>query len=261
MGIISEIFTILENVCFGNFYFKIALMLRQGLLINSVLHNSSVWYNVTQKDIKDLSQLDQIFFSRLLKLPKTAPAEAVFLETGTLDFETNIKMSRILYFHNLVNRPQNQILYAFFMKQYSKPTQGDWICQVLDDMKEFDISCSFDYMKSMSKLSFKTIVKKRAIEFAFRKYRKSKLLHSKMHNLKYDELKIQDYFTDENLSNNEKITIMRWRILCEDFGENYKGGRQSVLCPLCMGHKDGQLESFTRCDFITHRIRFRGQYE
>ena len=82
-----------------------------------------------------------------------------------------------------------------------------------------------------------------------------------MHNLKYDELKIQDYFTDENLSNNEKITIMRWRILCEDFGENYKGGRQSVLCPLCMGHKDGQLESFTRCDFITHRIRIRGQYE
>ena len=28
-----------------------------------------------------------------------------------------------------------------------------------------------------------------------------------------------------------------------------------------MGHKDGQLESFKKCDFISHRIKIRGQYE
>ena len=87
------------------------------------------------------------------------------------------------------------------------------------------------------------------------------MLHSKMLNLKYDELKIQDYLLDEKLSINQKLSTLKWRISCEDFGENYRGGRTVVICPLCMSHRDGQRESFTQCEFILKKIEILGQYE
>ena len=39
IGIISQIFTILENTAFGSSYFEIAFLLRESLLVNSVLFN------------------------------------------------------------------------------------------------------------------------------------------------------------------------------------------------------------------------------
>ena len=57
-----------------------------------------------------------------------------------------------------------------------------------------------------------------------------------MLNLKYDELKIQDYLLDEKLSINDKLSTLTWRISCEDFGENYRGGGTVVICLLCSSH-------------------------
>ena len=54
-GILNDIFTILNSTCFGPHYFEIALLLRQSLLASSVLYNSTVWYNVTKKDLYEIS--------------------------------------------------------------------------------------------------------------------------------------------------------------------------------------------------------------
>ena len=43
MGILNDIFNILDQVSFGQYHFKIALLLRESLLVNAVLYNSSVW--------------------------------------------------------------------------------------------------------------------------------------------------------------------------------------------------------------------------
>ena len=40
--IIGEIFTILESVSLGNYFFKIALLLRETMLLNAVLYNLEV---------------------------------------------------------------------------------------------------------------------------------------------------------------------------------------------------------------------------
>ena len=46
----------------------------------------------------------------------------------------------------------------------------------------------------------------------------------------------------------------------ERFRENFRGGRESILCPLCGRHKDNQESSFTSCRFIQEKINIKGQF-
>ena len=45
----------------------------------------------------------------------------------------------------------------------------------------------------------------------------------------------------------------------ETFGENFKAGREFVLCPLCKLHKDSQSESFN-CNVLANEMRVNGNY-
>ena len=47
----------------------------------------------------------------------------------------------------------------------------------------------------------------------------------------------------------------------EKFGENYKAGRETVLCPLCMKHKDDKEESFKYCKVVEERFGVSGDFE
>ena len=47
IGIVNRIMTLLNGIPFGKFYFEVSLMLRNSLLVSSVLCNSESWYNVT----------------------------------------------------------------------------------------------------------------------------------------------------------------------------------------------------------------------
>ena len=63
-----------------------------------------------------------------------------------------------------------------------------------------------------------------------------------------------------DISKEEKLLLMRWRIRMAEFGENFKGGRKSVECPLCLSHPDTQQKSFF-CPKLTNEINIRGTYD
>ena len=54
IGIVTQIMTILDNVSLGEHYFEMAVLLRESLLINSMLSSGEIWYNLKTKEIKDL---------------------------------------------------------------------------------------------------------------------------------------------------------------------------------------------------------------
>ena len=45
-GITNQIISILEEICFGNYFFQVAVLLRNSLFISGVLCNSEAWYIV-----------------------------------------------------------------------------------------------------------------------------------------------------------------------------------------------------------------------
>ena len=56
-GIVSQIMSILEEICFGRYFFEVAGILRNSLLISTLLTNSEAWYNITNEEVKILGKL------------------------------------------------------------------------------------------------------------------------------------------------------------------------------------------------------------
>ena len=103
VGIINQIFNLLENLSFGPHYFEIAILLRESMLINGTLTNSEVWYNFTTSEIEEFEALDRLFFRRLLEVPVTTPCEAYYLEMGVLPISVLLRARRITYLHCILN--------------------------------------------------------------------------------------------------------------------------------------------------------------
>ena len=58
VGSVTQIMSILEDICFGNYYFEVAILLRDTLLISTLLTNAEAWYNLTSSDLKELEAVD-----------------------------------------------------------------------------------------------------------------------------------------------------------------------------------------------------------
>ena len=101
-GIISRILTILEGVPFGKFYFKIAMILRESLLVSSMIHNSEAWYNITNREMDLLETVDLQFLRKVLNAPRSTPKEMLYLETGCVPFREIIRKRRILFLHYIL---------------------------------------------------------------------------------------------------------------------------------------------------------------
>ena len=93
-GILSQIRNYLETVSLGAHYFKIALLLRESLLLNGILTNCDSWYGLSESEISDLESLDLAFFRMLFEVPQTVPTVSLFLETGSFSISTIIKVRR-----------------------------------------------------------------------------------------------------------------------------------------------------------------------
>ena len=125
VGIVANIFNLLDTVNFGPFHFETAVLLRNSMLINGILTNAEVWYNFSSSEIHEFEQLDQLFFAKLLGVPKTTPSEAFYLELGVVPIPAIIKGRRINYLHSILQRDPNSMLFKFFITQWFNSTKGD----------------------------------------------------------------------------------------------------------------------------------------
>ena len=66
-GAVRQIISILNETCFGPFYFEMAMVLRNSLLINSMLTNSEAWYGLTKNDIEELESVDLFLMRKILR--------------------------------------------------------------------------------------------------------------------------------------------------------------------------------------------------
>ena len=257
IGIINNIFNLLENIVFGNHYFEIALLLRESMLINGIMTNAEIWYNLTKSEIEKFESIDRLFFRRLLSVAETTPKEAYYLEMGCIPINILLKGRRVKYLHSILKRNKTGMLYNVFITQWNNPCKGDWTEQVKTDLEDLNIPCSFSFIKSKSKESFKTIVKAKTQELSLTYLKTLQLKHSKLSQLHYHDLKMQHYFTNPELTVSQKQMLFRCRVRMENFGENFRGGKNEVQCRLCNSHLDN-LEMAFQCLEIRKKVKVVG---
>ena len=93
-----------------------------------------------------------------------------------------------MYWHHIVNLKEDSLLKKVYKAQKNQPVKGDWVKTLEDDKAAFQIELNDDDLKSISKNSFKMIVKKKANECAFKYLQALKNNHSKMNNIKFKQI-------------------------------------------------------------------------
>ena len=83
-GIMCKILTYLDGIPFGKFYFEIALILRNSLMLSSILFNSEAWYNISKAELDLIESVDLMFLRSILKTPNSTTKEMLYLELGCM---------------------------------------------------------------------------------------------------------------------------------------------------------------------------------
>ena len=263
LGVINQITAILEDICFGPYQMEIALILRNSLLINSILTNCEVWYGLTLKDINHLEQVDEMFLRKVLEVPSTSPKCMLYLETGCKPLRFVIQMRRIMFLQYILKEDKNSLISKFFHAQDSNSCRNDWSLTCRKDLEELSINLSFEEIQSKSKNKFKKLVSEAISSLALSYLNSEKMKLKKVKHIQHTELKLQEYLAPKvtNLKIAKFIYHSRNRIL--DVRWNFQNKHQCDLTwLLCkdQNFSDGQ-EHLLFCDKLMDNKIIQGVYE
>ena len=252
-AIVSEILAILEEIPLGRHKMEIGLHLRQAMLLNGMLYNSEAWHNITEEEVKILEKVDEYLLRSLVKAHSKVPLEFLYLEAGAIPVRFLISSRRILYFQTILKRPENELIRRVLKAQQHDVLPGDFAQLVQEDMKLLGPNINESYIQQTSRKSFKSEVKRKINHAAFEYLTKLQSKHSKISNIEYTELKIQDYMISPIFTNIEVNLLHALRSRMVDVKMNFKSKYSDLSCPLCSAHEDDQ-PNVLNCKVLKSKI-------
>ena len=158
VGVIKQICSILDETCFGNFHFEVAMILRGSLLLNSILTNSEAWYHLKEEELRILEKCDENLLRKIFEAPCTTPIPMLYLESGCKPDIFTIFARRVMFLHYILHEDEESLIMRFFKAQIESPCKDDWYLTVIGDLEYLEIYLTFEHIKSASRQSFKNIV-------------------------------------------------------------------------------------------------------
>ena len=138
-GTIKDIVNILDNMCLGPLMFNKAVVLRNSMLVGTLLTCSEAWYNVTEADLVQLEQMDKALWSQLLEIARTVPYDLVCLELGLEPLRFVIMRRRLFYLQHILKQKETSLIKQFLQTQMKDLKKKDWGKTVLDNLQPLKI--------------------------------------------------------------------------------------------------------------------------
>ena len=213
--ILNDYKMILNSTFFGKFYFEVALVLRESLLLSSLLLNSEAWVNLTELDIRKLEQTDEILLSKILDCE--ANTNNIFKYLVPVHFE--IMKRKILFLQYILQQDTQSMIFQVFDATVKNPVKNDFVKTCERYLQVLDINLSFEEIENLSKWKFKKIVKEKTSKAAFEYLlqQKDKLGKNgkipKIANIKYEKLELQQYLQHGNTKMSKIISKARSQTL------------------------------------------------
>ena len=157
----------MDEVNFGSERILAGLIISDACLTSSLLFCSEVWTPLSLIDINKLEKIDNKFKRKLMKAQAKTPIISFHLELGTLKLRHLILLRRLLYFHCIVTKDENDLTKKILYKQLADTTNGDFIEQIKNDHEYLGLKFNLSELKDTSKDFFKSKIKKIIKKVAF----------------------------------------------------------------------------------------------
>ena len=161
--------------------------------------------------------------------------ELLYLETGNIPCRFVLMARRLNFLYYMLQLDSETLLRSFLQAQIDKPSVGDWILTVLQDIETLNLNLSIEGILVISKSSFKKKVKQAIRDKAFEYLVSQQATHSKAKPLKYSKLQLQPYLQPGvvDLTIKEKAFVFEARSRMMDIRDNFKIGNSDLKCRAC----------------------------
>ena len=246
----------LSQVSLGHYYFEIALIMRDSMLVSKLLSNSEIWYNLSKDQYIKLERMDELFFRRILNLPISVPKESLYVEFGCQPLKYLIKIRRLMYLWHILHLEKKELVYKFYTAQKLASCKGDWVEQVQKDMADLDLQMSDQQIENVTKEKFREIIKRKTKILAVKHLSELKMKHSKTKNLDTSKLKTAEYLLSKNLKKEEMQTLFKLRSRMINVKLNFKSShRENIWCQTCHLFPESQ-QHLTVCPTLKSRTKY-----
>ena len=171
----------------------------------------------------------------MVKGHSKVPLEFLFLETGAIPVRFMISSRRLNYLQTILKREDDELTKRIYRAQVNDPSPGDFIELIKNDFRMIGVEFDERKVKAMTKEDYKHCIKKKIQIAAFEYLRKLQETHSKIRNIAYSKLEIQNYMKSPIFSDEEVNTLHALRSRAIDCKANYKSmyKDEDFLCTLC----------------------------
>ena len=207
----SVIRAILEDIPLGTYRTQVGLELRKALFINSVLFNCETWHSLSESDLKDLKLTDNQLLRYICSAQSKTPIEFLFLETGSLSISQIISSRRMNYLHEILTRADHELIKRVYVAQKESPSHGDFVNLVKSDFDYICYSPNEEQISQMSREQFKSLIHKKLYMAAFNELRAIQSQHSKVRDIPYKNLSLQQYMRCPDFSKEDCNLLMAFR--------------------------------------------------
>ena len=168
------------------------MVLRDSLFLSSVLLNSEAWVNYTDKDIRILEKCDEILLSKVLECEANTSNAIKYLDLGILPIRYEIMRRKLAFLQYLLQQDKESMIYKILKATNEDPSKNDFVQTCKKYLKSLDIDLSFEKIGTMSKMSWKNLLKEKTRLEAFKYLESEKLKQSKICDISYEKLEIQE---------------------------------------------------------------------
>ena len=247
-GKVASIMGILGEVEMGAHRMKVGLLLRKAILTSSLLFSAEAWSAVTDAELHRLEQVDSSLLKSLAKGHSKTPVVFHHLETGTLKLRHILMKHRLLYHHHIITREDTETIKKIYYKQKEAQIKGDWLELVKKDFLFLGIEMNESEIKLTNKLEYKKKIKRLLYKAAFSEYIKEKAEKSKLNQLEYKTLHLQQYLTEPGFTYKEIYLLYSLRSRSHPAKNNYrKMYNGQIQCTFDCLSDENQQHIFEEC--------------
>ena len=251
-GIVQRISNILEGIPFGKMFFEVAKILRNSLLISSLICNSEAWFRISKPELELLKSVDLMLLRKILEAPKSTPKEMIYLELGIVHIREIIRQRRLNFLHYILNQENDSIMFRVFEKQSKNKSKHDWVTTICNDLEEIGLSVTFEEIQKMSRRKWKSMVKVVTEKKALIDLNETKNGHSKVKQIKYEKLEMQAYFLPNRLKVSKEEILFIFKMRCKvvnNIKMNQQNNYEHHECRFCFTENETQ-EHLYQCKEI-----------
>ena len=221
---------------------SVHLLLYQALFLSCMLFNSQAWSSIREADIEKLEKIQLKCLKRILQLPRSTANSFVFLEFGELPVRYIIDKNQLNFLYHIYHLKDDDPVKVMWENMKLFTEEKNWWYRVKRLLTKYQLS--MDHVETMSKYSFKNLVKKRVKEVAFNDLIKQCESKERTGNLIFSSMNPQNYL-GELYPNQAKVIIQ-----CRSKTLDIKGFRQymyrDMVCRMCK-NADETLEHIVNC--------------